>query len=97
MRDISGVQDAFISGVLIGLTAGIQTPHSASSLFVNGLLESLTVHLLRHYANAPEVTRGMVVAGSGICPANETPFIRNIIIADTEKAGTRNSRRSISA
>ncbi|WP_010515670.1 helix-turn-helix domain-containing protein [Komagataeibacter oboediens] len=50
MRDISGGQDAFISGVLSGLTAEIQTPHSASSLFVNGLLESLTVHLLRHYA-----------------------------------------------
>ncbi|PYD60523.1 AraC family transcriptional regulator [Gluconacetobacter entanii] len=50
MRAISGVQDAFISGVLTGLTAEIQTTHSASSLFVNGLLESLTVHLLRHYA-----------------------------------------------
>ncbi|MBY4640680.1 AraC family transcriptional regulator [Gluconacetobacter entanii] len=50
MRDISGVQDAFISGVLTGLTAEIQTVHSASSLFVNGLLESLTIHLLRHYA-----------------------------------------------
>ena len=51
MRDISGGQDAFISGVLTGLTAEIQTTHSASSLFVNGLLESLTVHLLRHYAH----------------------------------------------
>ncbi|MBL7238014.1 MAG: helix-turn-helix domain-containing protein [Komagataeibacter hansenii] len=50
MHDISGVQDAFISGVLTGLTAEIHTTHSASSLFVNGLLESLTVHLLRHYA-----------------------------------------------
>ncbi|PYD78226.1 helix-turn-helix domain-containing protein (plasmid) [Komagataeibacter sucrofermentans] len=52
IRDISGVQDAFISGVLTGLTAEIKTPHSASSLFVNGLLEGLTVHLLRHYARA---------------------------------------------
>ncbi|WP_395372421.1 helix-turn-helix domain-containing protein [Komagataeibacter diospyri] len=50
MRDISGGQDAFISGVLTGLAAEIQATHSASSLFVNGLLESLTVHLLRQYA-----------------------------------------------
>lgn len=57
MRDISGGQDAFISGVLSGLTAEIQTPHSASSLFVNGLLESLTVHLLRHYAQTQPSSR----------------------------------------
>lgn len=50
MRDISAAQDAFISGVLTGLTAEIQRVHSNSSLFVNGLLESLTIHLLRHYA-----------------------------------------------
>ncbi|MFT8896038.1 MAG: AraC family transcriptional regulator [Acetobacter sp.] len=50
MRDVSAAQDAFISGVLTGLTNEIQRAHSNSSLFVNGLLESLTIHLLRHYA-----------------------------------------------
>ncbi|CCT58366.1 AraC family transcriptional regulator [Acetobacter pasteurianus] len=51
MHDISGVQDTFISGVLTGLTAELQKPLLASPLFVNGLLESLTIHLLRNYAN----------------------------------------------
>lgn len=50
MRDISAAQDAFIAGVLTGLTAELQTAPSANTLFVNGLLESLTIHLLRHYA-----------------------------------------------
>lgn len=49
MRDVSGAQDAFVSGVMSGLTAELQQTPSASFFFVNGLLESLTVHLLRHY------------------------------------------------
>lgn len=51
MRDVSGGQDVFISGILSGLVAEMQSPAIANPLFVNGLLESLTVHLLRQYAD----------------------------------------------
>ncbi|MDI6653606.1 AraC family transcriptional regulator [Gluconobacter japonicus] len=52
MRDVSGGEDAFISGILSGLIAEMQSSVITNSLFVNGLLESLTVHLLRQYADA---------------------------------------------
>ena len=52
MRDVSGGEDAFISGILSGLIAEMQSSVIANPLFVNGLLESLTVHLLRQYADA---------------------------------------------
>lgn len=51
MRDISGAQDAFLTGLLNGLTAEMLSQPSANLLLVNGLLESLTVHLLRQYAD----------------------------------------------
>jgi len=52
MRDVSGGEDAFISGILSGLIAEMQSSVITNSLFVNGLLESLTVHILRQYADA---------------------------------------------
>jgi AraC family transcriptional regulator len=52
MRDVSGGEDAFISGIMSGLIAEMQSSVIANPLFVNGLLESLTVHLLRQYADA---------------------------------------------
>jgi len=52
MQDVSGGEDAFISGILSGLIAEMQSSVITNSLFVNGLLESLTVHLLRQYADA---------------------------------------------
>ena len=52
MRDVSGGEDAFISGILSGLIAEMQSSVITNYLFVNGLLESLTVHLLRQYADA---------------------------------------------
>ena len=51
MQDVSGGEDAFISGILSGLIAEMQSSVIANPLFVNGLLESLTVHLLRQYAD----------------------------------------------
>ncbi|GAA09704.1 transcriptional regulator AraC [Acetobacter tropicalis NBRC 101654] len=57
MRDVSGVQDVFISGILSGLVAEMQSPAIANPLFVNGLLESLTVHLLRQYADTKSETK----------------------------------------
>lgn len=51
MQDVSGGEDAFISGILSGLIAEMQSSVIANPLFVNGLLKSLTVHLLRQYAD----------------------------------------------
>jgi AraC family transcriptional regulator len=52
MRDVSGGQDVLMSGILTGLADELRASHEASLLFVKGLVESLTIHLLRHYADA---------------------------------------------
>lgn len=57
IRDVSGGQDVFISGILSGLVAEMQSPAIANPLFVNGLLESLTLHLLRQYADTKSETK----------------------------------------
>ena len=49
MREVSGGRDALVSGILGGLVNELRASHPASSLYVKGLLDSLTVHLLRHY------------------------------------------------
>lgn len=64
MRDVSGGEDAFISGILSGLISEMQSSVVANPLFVNGLLESLTVHLLRQYAD----TRGKIKLRSTLLP-----------------------------
>jgi len=51
MHDVSGAQDALISGILLGLVDELRASREASPLFVKGLVESLTIHLLRHYAD----------------------------------------------
>lgn len=51
MRDVSGARDRFISGVLYGLANEIRSETPDNSLFINGILESLTIHLLRCYAD----------------------------------------------
>ena len=51
MRDVSGAQDALISGILVGLVDELRASGEASPMFVKGLVESLTIHLLRHYAD----------------------------------------------
>ena len=51
MHDVSGGQDVLIGGILTGLADELLAPREASPLFVKGLVESLTIHLLRHYAD----------------------------------------------
>jgi len=48
MRDVSGGRDVLISGILTGLADELRASHKASPIFVKGLVESLTIHLLRH-------------------------------------------------
>lgn len=52
LRDVSGAQDDFVSASLLGLADELRGSHEANTLFVRGLVESLTIHLLRHYAHA---------------------------------------------
>ncbi|PRD42600.1 AraC family transcriptional regulator [Phyllobacterium phragmitis] len=57
MRDVSGAQDALINGILIGLADELQASYQqASPVFVKGLVESLTIHLLRHYTDIDRAT-----------------------------------------
>ncbi|MDL2403532.1 helix-turn-helix domain-containing protein [Rhizobium mayense] len=56
MRDVSGARDMLISGILTGLADELQAPHEASPMFVKGMIESLTIHLLRHYAERDTAT-----------------------------------------
>lgn len=51
LRDVSGAQDALVSGLMTGLSDELQRRRPANPLFVNGLAASLTVHLLRLYAD----------------------------------------------
>ncbi|MCL6707215.1 AraC family transcriptional regulator [Pseudomonas sp. R2.Fl] len=51
MHDVSGARDALISGILVGLADELRASREASPVFVKGLVESLTIHLLRHYAD----------------------------------------------
>jgi len=60
MSDVSGGQDVLINGILAGLADELRASQETSAIFVKGLLESLTIHLLRHYAD--------VVAASGRKP-----------------------------
>lgn len=50
LRDVSGIPDAVTSGILSGLAEELKIAQQANPLFVKGLVESLTVHLLRNYA-----------------------------------------------
>lgn len=56
MRDVSGGQDVLINGILAGLADELLASQEASPIFVKGLLESLTIHLLRRYADVAVVT-----------------------------------------
>lgn len=51
IRDISGAQDSLISGVLKGLTDELRGSHKPNYLFIKGLSESLTIHILRNYTD----------------------------------------------
>ncbi|HZC34410.1 MAG TPA: helix-turn-helix domain-containing protein [Chthoniobacterales bacterium] len=53
LRDLSGFKDVFLGGVLEGLRSEITSSRPASPLFVQGIAQSLAVHLVRNYAEQP--------------------------------------------
>lgn len=52
MQDVSGGHDIFVSNLLAGLRDELRVAHCANRLFITGLVDSLSVHLLRHHAEA---------------------------------------------
>lgn len=56
MRDLSAAEDELVGNILKLLRDELDATHQANRLFVSGLAESLTVHLLRHYAEASNAT-----------------------------------------
>ena len=51
LRDVSGQRDRVLSALLEPLRTELQAPRRASSLFVQGIAQSLAVHVLREYAD----------------------------------------------
>jgi len=49
-RDLSGFKDHFLSALLEGLHRELSSRHRGSSLFVEGIAQSLAAHLVRTYA-----------------------------------------------
>ena len=51
LRDVSGFKDNFLSALLEELHKEVSSRHRGSSLFVEGIAQSLAVHLVRTYAD----------------------------------------------
>jgi AraC family transcriptional regulator len=51
LRDVSGFKDNFLSALLEGLHKEVSSRHRRSSLFVEGMAQSLAGHLVRTYAH----------------------------------------------
>src|SRR5258708_31400515 len=51
LRDVSGFKDNFLSALLEGLHKDVSSRHRRSSLFVEGMAQSLAGHLVRTYAH----------------------------------------------
>ena len=51
LRDLSGFKDNFLSALLEGLHKELSSRYRGSSLFVEGIAQSLAVHLVRTYAD----------------------------------------------
>ena len=51
LRDLSGFKDNFLLALLEGLHKELSSRYRASSLFVEGIAQSLAVHLVRTYAD----------------------------------------------
>jgi AraC family transcriptional regulator len=51
LRDLSGFKDIFLSALLEGLHKELSSRYRGSSLFVEGITQSLAVHLMRTYAD----------------------------------------------
>lgn len=50
LREVSDGRDIVVSNLLAGLKDELQASHAANQLFVGGLTDSLSVHLLREYS-----------------------------------------------
>jgi AraC family transcriptional regulator len=61
LRDLSGFKDNFLSALLEGLHKELSSRHRGSSLFVEGIAQSLAGHLVRTYADetTPEYKGGL--------------------------------------
>jgi AraC family transcriptional regulator len=61
LRDVSGFKDNFLSALLEGLHKELSSRYQGSSLFVEGIAQSLAVHLVRTYADetTPEYKGGL--------------------------------------
>jgi AraC family transcriptional regulator len=51
LRDLSGFKDGFLATLIEALRKELTSHHSASSLFIQGVAQSLAVHLVRNYAD----------------------------------------------
>ncbi|MGR7996639.1 MULTISPECIES: helix-turn-helix domain-containing protein [unclassified Xanthobacter] len=61
LKEVSGSHDATLSQILSLLHGELTTDAGASPLYVEGLAQSLAVHLVRHYAIVDGDTRGQSV------------------------------------
>jgi AraC family transcriptional regulator len=51
LRDLSGFKDDFLTTLIEALRGELMSHHSASPLFIQGVAQSLAVHLIRNYAD----------------------------------------------
>ena len=58
LREVSGEQDAILSALLAQLHRELNFEHKPSAAFMQGIGQSLTVHLVRHYAGPLSAQRG---------------------------------------
>ena len=57
LRDISGAKDALLSGFLAALRLELMADHPPSRIFIQGIAQSLAVHLIRHYSTERQSTQ----------------------------------------
>jgi AraC family transcriptional regulator len=57
LKDVSGARDATLSHILSLLHGELAAENGGSALFIEGLAQSLAVHLVRHYAVAESEAR----------------------------------------
>jgi AraC family transcriptional regulator len=58
LRDLSGFKDGFLTTLIEALRKELTSHHSASSLFIQGVAQSLAVHLVRNYADQTNDNQG---------------------------------------
>ena len=78
LRDLSGFKDDFLSALLEGLHKEVSSRHRGSSLFVEGIAQSLAGHLVRTYADetSPDYKGGL--------PGFRLRKVRNLMVNHLE-------------